>query len=83
VTFLMQMAILDLPTGCVEDAVANLREGFQIALRAGARMYLVNGLDCCGHLRAASGRPADAVTVWTVFTALLQRDGLMDTRLAP
>ena len=37
----MQMAILDLPAGRVEDAAAHLREGFQIALRAGARMYLV------------------------------------------
>jgi predicted ATPase/DNA-binding CsgD family transcriptional regulator len=78
VTFLMQMAILDLPAGRVEDAAAHLREGLQIALRAGARMDLVSGLDCCGHLCAASGRPADAVTVWAAFSALLRHDGLTD-----
>ena len=41
-------------------------------------MDLVNGLDCCGHLCAASGRPADAVTVWAAFTALLRHEGLTD-----
>ena len=78
VTFLMQMAILDLQAGRAGDAAAHLREGLQIALRAGARMDLVSGLDCCGHLCAASGRPADAVTVWAAFTALLRHDGFTD-----
>jgi DNA-binding CsgD family transcriptional regulator len=78
VTFLMQMAILDVQAGRAGDAAAHLREGLQIALRAGARMDLVSGLDCCGHLCAASGRPADAVTVWAAVTALLRHDGLTD-----
>jgi predicted ATPase/DNA-binding CsgD family transcriptional regulator len=77
-TFLMQMAILDLQAGRVLEAAAHLREGLQIAMRAGARMELVTGLDCCGHLCAASGRPADAVTVWAAFTALQRHEGLTD-----
>jgi DNA-binding CsgD family transcriptional regulator len=78
VTFLMQMAILDLQAGRAEDAAVHLQEGLQTALRAGARMDLTTGLDCCGHLCAASGRPADAVTVWAAFTALLRHEGLTD-----
>jgi predicted ATPase/DNA-binding CsgD family transcriptional regulator len=77
-TFLMQMAILDLQAGRVPDAAAHLREGLQIVMRAGARMELVTSLDCCGHLCAASGRPADAVTVWAAFTALQRHEGLTD-----
>ena len=67
---LTRMVILDLRAGRIEDAAAHLREGLQIALRTGARYELVSGLDCCGHLCAATGRPAEAVTVWAAFTAL-------------
>jgi DNA-binding CsgD family transcriptional regulator len=28
------------------------------------------GLDCCGHLCAATGRPAEAVTAWAAMSAL-------------
>jgi DNA-binding CsgD family transcriptional regulator len=31
-------------------------------------------LDCCGHLCAATGRPAEAITVWAALAALLQQE---------
>ena len=58
------MATLDLQAGRIEDAAAHLREALQIAARTGGRVELLNGLDCCGYLCAATGRSAEAVTVW-------------------
>ena len=75
---LTQMAILDLQAGRVEDAAAHLREALQIAARTGGRIELLNGLDCCGYLCAATGRRAEAVTVWAAFAALLRHEGLTD-----
>jgi predicted ATPase/DNA-binding CsgD family transcriptional regulator/DNA-binding XRE family transcriptional regulator len=65
---LSQMAQLDLQAGRTEDAAAHLREAFQIALRAGT--WEVNYLDYCGYLCAATGRYADAVTLWAALDAL-------------
>jgi predicted ATPase/DNA-binding CsgD family transcriptional regulator/transcriptional regulator with XRE-family HTH domain len=68
---LARMALLDLRAGRVEDAAAHLREALQISLRAGS--WLGDYLDCCAHLCAATGRPAEAVTAWAACTALLPR----------
>ena len=35
-----------------------------------AGMARSTGLDCCGYLCAATGRPAEAVTVWAARAAL-------------
>ena len=59
-------------------AAAHLREGLQIAMRTGGWLELVNSLDCCGHLCAATGRPAEAVTMWAAFAALLGHGGAAD-----
>jgi DNA-binding CsgD family transcriptional regulator/tetratricopeptide (TPR) repeat protein len=67
---LYNRAILDLRTGRVGDATAHLREQLQIAMQAGQRPVLLAGLDCCGHLCAATQRPAGAVTVWAAMFAL-------------
>jgi DNA-binding CsgD family transcriptional regulator/tetratricopeptide (TPR) repeat protein len=75
---LPQMVLLDLHAGRVQDAAAHLREGLQIAARTGGRMELVNGLDMCGHLCAATGRPAETVTLWAATAALLGHDGIAD-----
>jgi predicted ATPase/DNA-binding CsgD family transcriptional regulator len=64
------LAILDLRTGRTGDAAAHLRESLQIATQAGLRALLYTGLDCCGHLCAATGRPAEAVTSWAAMSAL-------------
>jgi DNA-binding CsgD family transcriptional regulator len=67
---LCNRAILDLQTGRAGDATAHLREQLQIATQTGLRPVLLVGLDCCGHLCAATHRPAGAVTVWAAMSAL-------------
>src|SRR5580693_5813922 len=67
---LWHRTILDLRTGRIDDAPAHLRELFQIATQTGLRSLLPAGLDCCGHLCAATGRPAEAITVWAAMSAL-------------
>ena len=67
---LWHMTVLDLRTGRTDAAAAHLRELLQVATQTG-RQYLVHlGLDCCGHLCSATGRPAEAVTAWTAMSAL-------------
>jgi predicted ATPase/DNA-binding CsgD family transcriptional regulator len=67
---LWHLTILDLRAGRTGDAAAHLRESLQIATQAGLRPLLHTGLDCCGHLCAATGRPAEAVTAWAAMSAL-------------
>src|SRR5262249_17928744 len=67
---LWTMVILDLRAGRTGGAAAHLREQLQIATQTGLRGILFAGLDGCGHLCAATGRPADAVTVWAAMSAL-------------
>jgi len=67
---LWNRAILDLRTGRVDDATVHLREQLQIATETGQRAALLAGLDCCGHVCAATGRPAEAVTVWAAMSGL-------------
>jgi len=67
---LWNRAILDLRTGRAGDAAAHLGEQLQIAVQTGMRPSLMAGLDCCGHLCAATRRPAEAITVWAAASAL-------------
>jgi DNA-binding CsgD family transcriptional regulator len=60
------MADLGLRTGRTGDAAAHLREAAQLALPAGAWLTILNVLECCGHLCAATGRFADVITAWAV-----------------
>jgi predicted ATPase/DNA-binding CsgD family transcriptional regulator len=62
--------ILDLWAHRTGDAAAHLREQLEIAARTGVRPLLLAGLDRCGHLCAATRRPAEAVTVWAAMSAL-------------
>ena len=75
VGLLPMMVTLDLEAGRVEDAAAHLREALQLATRTGGWLELGNGLDRCGHLCAATGRPAEAITVWAA-TAVLFGEGV-------
>jgi len=70
--------MLDLHAGRPQDAAAHLREGFQISLRTGGRYELLNCLDGCGYLCAETGRPAEAITMWAAFAALLGHGGAVD-----
>jgi predicted ATPase/DNA-binding CsgD family transcriptional regulator len=67
---LWYLTSLDLRTGRMSDAAAHLCELLQVATQAGQRTLVHAGLDCCGHLCAATGRPADAVTAWAAMAAL-------------
>jgi len=69
-SLLVRMADLDVQAGRIEDATAHLREGLQVTARAGVWFELGNILDCCAHLCAATGRYAEAVTLWAVPGAL-------------
>jgi DNA-binding CsgD family transcriptional regulator len=66
-SLLVRMAELDLQAGRTEDAAAHLREALQLAVRTG--FWLAYYLDCCGHLCAATGRHAEAVTAWAAWAA--------------
>ena len=39
---------------------------------------MLNGLDCGGYLCAATGRPAEGVTLWAAYAALMQYEGFTD-----
>ena len=77
-TGLMHSVILDLRAGRSQEAAPHLRELLEVAARTGSPIDALNGLDCCGHLCAATGRFAEAVTVWAAYAALLQQDGFTD-----
>jgi predicted ATPase/DNA-binding CsgD family transcriptional regulator len=68
---LYRMAQLDLRAGRAGDAAAQLREALQLALRTGPVIW--DPLDVCGYLCAATGRPAEAVTMWAACAALSTR----------
>ena len=67
---LWDRTILDLRTGRTGDAAAHLRELLHTATQTGLRRVLHGSLECCGHLCAATGRPAEAVTAWAAMSAL-------------
>jgi DNA-binding CsgD family transcriptional regulator len=66
-SLLARMAELDLQAGRAEDAAAHLRESLQLAVRTG--IWWAYYLDCCGHLCAATGRQAEAITAWAAWAA--------------
>ena len=80
-TLLTQMAYVDLRADRTGDAAAHLREALQLAMRVGSMLELVNGLDACGILCAATGRPAEAITVWAASAALGGYEGFTDAPL--
>ena len=75
---LPQMVMLNLRAGRIQDAMAHLREALQTAARAGCRVDVLDGLECCGLLCAATGRPAESVTVWAARAALSRQEGHTD-----
>jgi DNA-binding CsgD family transcriptional regulator len=72
------MVTLDLAAGRLQDAAAHLRESLQLATRTGNWELTGNALDSCGLLCAATGRPAEAVTVWAAHAAHLRHQEIPD-----
>jgi DNA-binding CsgD family transcriptional regulator/tetratricopeptide (TPR) repeat protein len=75
---LSTMVMLDLEAGRLQDAAAHLREALRLDTRLGKWREFCHALDCCGLLCAATGRPAEAVTVWAARAAHLRHDELRD-----
>ena len=67
---LWNKVFLDLRASRIDDATAHLRELLQIGMQTGLRPIVLVSLDCCGHLCAATGRPAEAITAWAAASAL-------------
>jgi non-specific serine/threonine protein kinase len=76
---LAMMVTLDLEAGRLQDAAAHLREALQLDTRTGTWLGLYGELDWCGLLCAATGRPAEAVTVWAAYAALQRHEKIPDT----
>ena len=72
VALLAMMVTLDLEAGRIQDATAHLREALQLDIRTGDWNETGNALDRCGLLCAATGRFAEAVTVWAAHAALMR-----------
>ena len=75
---LIRMASLDLQAGRTESAAAHLREALQTAVRTGSRLSVFNALYSCGDMCAATGRPAEAVTMWAAEAALSRHEGYIE-----
>jgi predicted ATPase/DNA-binding CsgD family transcriptional regulator len=76
--FLFFMALLDLQAGRMPEAGSYLREAVRLAVQTSGRLRLIDCLDCCGHLCAATGRGAEAVTLWAAYDACNRGAGLPD-----
>jgi predicted ATPase/DNA-binding CsgD family transcriptional regulator len=73
------VAVLALQTGRPADARAPLCETLQIAANTGKRLRVLDALDECGYLCALTGRPAEAVTLWSARDVHSRASGLADT----
>jgi tetratricopeptide (TPR) repeat protein len=71
---LPRIADLDLRAGRTGDA-AHLREVLHLAARTGSWFDLLTGLSQCGNLCAATGRAAEALTLWAACAAADQHQG--------
>jgi predicted ATPase/class 3 adenylate cyclase/DNA-binding CsgD family transcriptional regulator len=74
-TVLPVMADLDLRAGRPQDTATHLQEAIQVAVHTGDRFEVINVLDTCGELCAATGRPADAIAAWAAVATLQQQGG--------
>ena len=72
---LIWMATLDVGAGRTGDAAGHLREGLQVTARTGGWPGLGNALECCGYLCAATGRHAEALTMWAAYIAYMRPEG--------
>ena len=64
---------MDQRAGRISEAGEHLRESLEITTRMGDPLGLLNCLDSCGHLCAATQRWAEAVTLWAAHDALTGR----------
>jgi DNA-binding CsgD family transcriptional regulator len=67
--FLFFMAELDLEAGHMPEAETCLREALRLAVQVGDKLRLTDCLDVCGLICAATGRRAEAITLWAAYAA--------------
>ena len=72
------MAELDRQTGHIDDTSAHLRESIGLAAQTGDRLRLTDCLNTCGHLCAATGRWAEASTIWAAYITQSAAIGVPD-----
>lgn len=75
--YLLEM--LAMKTGRLSAAGASLRASAALAAQIGFTLRLIDLLDEAGHLCAASGHPAEAITLWSAMVAQNETAGLADT----
>jgi len=75
VLLLARIVELDLRAGRTGDAAEHLRDGLRLAARTGSWFELFPCISQCGDLCAATGRAAEALTLWAACAAVDQREG--------
>ena len=82
-SLLPRIVDLDLRAGRTGDAAAHLREGLRLAVRTGSWFELLTGISQCGDLCAATGRAAEALTLWAACAAVDRHEGLPRRLIRP
>ncbi|HEY6494796.1 MAG TPA: LuxR C-terminal-related transcriptional regulator [Trebonia sp.] len=72
----VRKAEVELRTGNLAAAAEDLRQAAVLAARMGSHYALGNCIDCCGYLCVATGRWAEAVTLWAAADAYRTEHGL-------
>jgi len=67
---LLTMAQLDFYAGRLAEARAHVREVIELFTQTGASLLLINCLELCADLCAATRRWREAITVWAAFAAV-------------
>jgi DNA-binding CsgD family transcriptional regulator len=75
VFLLSRIADLDLRAGRTDDAAAHLREGLRLAARTGTWLQVLPYVHQCGDLCGATGRAAEALTLWAACAAVRLPEG--------
>ena len=75
---LFLVAVAAFKGGQLAAARARMREAAELSVHAGYPLRLVDILQLGGHLCAATGRPAEAVTLWSARTAQCQAAGVVE-----
>jgi predicted ATPase/class 3 adenylate cyclase/DNA-binding CsgD family transcriptional regulator len=71
------MADLDVRAGRFQDAAARLREGLRVVMRTGDLFEMTSCLGSCALLCTATGRYAEAATVWAALDVHTRQHGLI------
>ena len=75
---LFLMAVAAYKGGQLAAARARLRESAELSVNSGYPLRLIDVLELGGHLCAATGRPAEAVTLWSARAAQCRASGVVE-----